>query len=219
MSISQEVFLKILNYYNYLIKENSQESWISFYSHLCDFDYQSELNLSQVPLAGEITDLLISSGIDPAKVMRCIPENYLTGASLKSYVIPSEVKIIDQYSFYKCSLGYIKIPKTVHQIKSSAFYGASSIKTLEIEGGRGLNLPPYAFSSMVQLEEAILPKDIQSIAYNSFVGCPHLKIIFMGTKQQWVDLMNRSKTPGTILADLNPEGVHQVICSDGVISH
>lgn len=218
MNTPQEFILKILNHYKYLIKENSQESWISFYSHLCDFDYQSELALSRCPFAGEITDLLMSLGVDPARTMRRIPENYLMESSLESYVIPSEVKILDEYSFFECSLKTIKIPKSVRQIKSNAFYGAANIETLEIEGGGGLNIPPYAFSSMVHLEEAILPEDIKSIAHNSFVGCPYLKITFKGTRQQWLDLVNRSKTPGTLLIDLGLESVYRIRCSDGVIS-
>lgn len=156
------------------------------------------------------------------------------GAYLKSNAkeinIPETVKEIDSYSFSECSeLESIIIPASVTSVGDYVFSDSIKLKKIEFKTGDGtLNKTiSTAFNNCVNLEELILPGDLNDLA-GDFQGCYNLKkitlpniasinqldfssleniletITFLGTEAEWAEKSQRMNIP---------DGV-KVICSD-----
>lgn len=210
----------VIQHFKSSIEENSQESWGAFYEQLINYDYVSSLpfNLKgSAPSAGELTDAFLEAGIDPARILGYLPEEYLCGSKLDFYHIPSSVHYIYPHAFSQSSLSKITIPSTVTDIAASACYRANHVEEVIIEDGGNLKIKPYTFSSCTKLKTVFLPSDLQSLDYKAFLDCPNLATVkFQGTKDEWKALVQRSKTPAALG---NPPliNIPYIICIDGEI--
>lgn len=136
----------ILEEYIDTIQKND---WDKFYQEL-DFDQST---------FGEVTQLLIESGIDPLDNITYVPENYLYNNweilnislpnnidtiqsaafegcdNLESISLPDNLKIIDARVFHSCSdLKSITLPKTLEYLGSGNFDYCDSLETVDFEG-------------------------------------------------------------------------------------
>lgn len=146
--------------------------------------YENANNYSNL-VTSELTQLLISTGIDPLAYMGYVPEYYLYGSkitnfkisdniktikfnafaycnNLKSMVFPTNLEVIDNGAFYSCeSLDNIFIPNSVISIGKSTFGYCDSLKTLSIGNG------------------------VRYINARAFIECPVTEIEYRGTVNEW----------------------------------
>lgn len=98
-----------------LINQNTKESWEKFY----------EFNaLSNDKLFSQMNKILLDSGVNPLLKLDKIPAGFFFSweGGLDEYEIPDNIKIIGSCAFQSSGLKKIKIPKSVVEIKTYAFY-------------------------------------------------------------------------------------------------
>lgn len=137
---------------------------------------------------GNLTEIMLSSGVNPLINMKVIPQYFLTSVStIDKIEIPKNVEIISQYAFYYC------------------------LKLKEVEMAEGVkNICYQAFGGCESLEKITLPSTLKHIGYDIFDSCYKLKEInFRGTIQQW-------ETAG-ISESLANSFVKVIHCKDGDI--
>ena len=206
-----------------LINENTPDSWRSIYQKF-EEDYDEEL-------AGQLSAVLLASGINPPLIIGEIPRRFLQYQSqITEYKIPSNCTYIGMSAFEDTSITEINIPPTVTGIDYLAFGGTklkkiklpNSVKTLEnaafhsckdleeVDLGEIVSIGEDCFVDCIHLTKIYIPKNILYFHMNNLYGCTRLKeIIYKGTKEEfelWVtdeleDWINQYK----------------IICTDGVI--
>ena len=164
-----------------IINQNSKKSWEEIYD-----------NLSAPTLKGEYTTIMLSVGIDPAKILCYIPTSYLYRSKIANYKIPDNATSIGNRAFFICAnLTSVVIPDSVTTIGERAFFGCSSLTSVEI------------------------PDSVTSIGDGAFCYCDSLKeIIFKGAKKQAMQLGigNRSRKRWR-----EGSSIEKIICTDGEI--
>ena len=66
-----------------------------------------------------------------------------------------------------------RMPSSVEEIKSNAFWGCQKLKKVEV-GSRVTEIPDYAFSNCTNLEKVMLPYSLHSIGIKAFSDCINL---------------------------------------------
>ena len=206
------------------IEQNTKESWEEVYSGL-SWEH-----------SGELTQVMLDIGVDPAAALGYIPENYLRYSAIKKYEIPNNVTSIGYSAFdgcesltsvtfeensqltsiytcafYACSrLTSIKLPDSLNYIGWNAFQHCKSLASIEIPNSV-LNIDDSAFSNCYSLTSLIIPNSVTSIGEHAFYNCSSLKNIrYNGTKDQWKNIQK-----GT---DWKTEAFPvEILCTDGVI--
>ena len=75
----------------------------------------------------------------------------------KNIVIPDSIEVIGKKAFYFNEMESLRIPKGIKEIRSEAFMGCSSIKTIDFKGCRELVKIDYkAFAHCRQIESVDL---------------------------------------------------------------
>ena len=161
-----------------LIEQDTKESWETVYSKLSDEQ------------RGELTQVMLEIGIDPAEKLGYIPTFYLFHSPIKTYKIPDNVESIRDAAFFNClSLTSIEIPDSVTSIGSSAFYYCTSLTSI------------------------VLGNSVESIGSHAFFYCDSLtEIKYLGTKKDAITKLNVQKK----LWRRN-SAISKIICTDGVI--
>lgn len=140
-------------------------------------------------------ELFFNSSIKEVKLtakMVSIPSRCFSGCKmLKSIIIPSTVKIIEEYAFSDTSIesiefadgikiiGYcafsgckniktVTIPSTVDIIKGSAFSGCTNLSTVNLKEGL-IEIGNESFKHC-PIEYLIIPKSVQKVGYGAFDG-------------------------------------------------
>ncbi len=138
-----------------------------------------------------VKNLVIPSGVTS------IPKYAFSGRSLASVTIPSSVKKIDDYAFYKCysltsvvignnvtsiggsafyectGLTSVEIPNKVTSIGGSAFYGCTGLTSVVI--GNGVKrIDQWVFHGCKGLTSVEIPNSVTSIGENAFAWCTNL---------------------------------------------
>jgi len=91
-----------------------------------------------------------------------------------SYIIPSSVAIIGEYSFYQCmGLSGITIPSSVNTISNSAFEKCPGLTTVRVPNSVSV-IGDYAFAFGHGLTGVTLGNNVTDIGAFSFTGCPGL---------------------------------------------
>lgn len=122
----------------------------------------------------KFTETLLEAGIDPTKYMKEIPQDYLKGASIQSYVIPSNITSIGDEAFYGCSeLMSVTIPNSVTLIGDSAFSDCSSLTSITLPDSI-THIGGYAFDGCRGLTGIIIPDKVTFIGYSAFEDCRNL---------------------------------------------
>jgi hypothetical protein len=95
----------------------------------------------------------------------------------KNSVIPNSVTSIGDSAFYGCSsLTSMEIPNSVTSIGNEAFYGCSSLASVEIPNSV-TSIGNYAFRSCYNLTTVEIPASVTSIGHEAFYGCQNLTSI------------------------------------------
>ena len=118
----------------------------------------------------DLTEYLLSIGVQPDEYMKNIPESFLNSSKINSYDISSTVRVIGNYAFINCtSLTNITIPDSVTIIGHWAFSECSSLTSLTVGNG------------------------VTSIGGYAFNCCGELEINYNGTQKQWEAIIKKDK--------------------------
>lgn len=98
---------------------------------------------------------------------------------LKSYTIPSTVKIIARYAFFSTNIDSIIIPKSVTNISDYAFYG-SDVSTMQIPDSVKV-IGDGAFLNCNWLTCLSVGNGVQKIGKEAFKGCTNLESITLNS--------------------------------------
>ncbi len=97
-------------------------------------------------------------------------------------VIPSSMPSIDDFAFYGCSsLTSIEIPSSVTSIGYRAFSNCSSLTSIEIPSSV-TSIGSYAFEDCISLTSIVIPASVTSIGDSAFIGCSSLtSVVILGS--------------------------------------
>jgi len=91
--------------------------------------------------------------------------------SLRNIVLPEKLITIGSSAFYNCaSFTDIIIPNSVTVIGASAFSGCTNVTTLNF-GKSVTEIGAYSFSNLHNLQQLIVPDNVQLIENSAFYGC------------------------------------------------
>ena len=205
-----------------LINENTPDSWLSIYQKF-EEDYDEEL-------AGQLSAVLLASGINPSQVIGEVPRRFLQYQNqINEYEIPDNCTYIGMSAFEDTSITEINIPPAITGIDYLAFGGTklkkiklpSSVKTLEnavfhsceeleeVDLGNLVYLGDECFVDCIHLTKVIIPNTIFRLDLTCFYGCTRLREInYRGTKEEFEELVSD---------DLDNWFAYKIICTDGVI--
>ena len=103
---------------------------------------------------------------DKTYLIACPAQN-----TVKEYVIPDSVKVINSYAFYSChKIVSIVIPDGVTDIPSNAFQGCMKLISVTIPDGV-TSIGDYAFANCYDLENITLPEALTSIGERALWAC------------------------------------------------
>ena len=131
-------------------------------------------------------------------------------SSLKKLKLSDNLSVIERYAFYGCSdLTSIILPDSLISIGGRAFslcdslHGPLTIPTSTIE------ICDSAFNGCSNLSEVNINNEKIRLYYNCFANCGHLDITFVGTKEEWKNIIKgKDAFYGT---------TYVCTCSDGVV--
>lgn len=206
-----------------LIDKNTPDSWRSIYQKFED-EYDEEL-------AGQLSAVLLASGINPPLVIGEVPRRFLQYQSqITEYKIPNNCNYIGMSAFEDTSITQIDIPPTVTGIDYLAFGGTklkkinlpSSVKMLEnavfhsckdleeIDLGNLVYLGDECFVDCIHLTKVTIPNTVFRLELTCFYGCTRLREInYKGTKEEFEALVSDDLD--------NWKLSYKIICTDGVI--
>ena len=183
---------------------------------------------------GELTEVLIEAGIDPADYLKVLPFRYLADTGIESYSIPGNITSIGPAAFIDCvKLKDLIIGNGVERIESIAFQGCSSLIRVDLpdsvtqiddsvfENCHGLievtlsnNLKLIqneAFRWCESLENIKIPASVTFLGIKLFRGCSNLKVIeYSGTLSQWERIVQSTTLAGS--------SIEQLKCKDTIIN-
>lgn len=136
-----------------LINENSKEAWEHIY----------KLAVTSLDNKGQLTEVLLSVGIDPAATLGYIPEYYLNCTDIKQYNVASTVTAINNDAFFHCAkLTRITIPDNVTSIGISAFDSCKNLKYVSL-GKEIKYIDMMAFAKCDKLESININLDKKEV--------------------------------------------------------
>ena len=125
----------------------------------------------------DLTEYLLSIGIQPDEYMQNIPPYFLRGSQIRSYNISSTVGVIDNSAFEGCSsVTAITIPDSVTSIGNEAIYNCTSLTSVTIPDGV-TSIGSYAFEGCTSLTSIDIPDSVTSIGRYAFNNCSSLTSI------------------------------------------
>ena len=157
----------------------------------------------------QLTAVLYSCDINPLDYLTEIPEWFASRTNITSITIPDIVTRICWRAFSECtSLTNVTIGNSVESIGSYAFYSCNNLTNITVPSsvtyiGEG------AFSSCTNLANITIPNSVTSIRSYAFEDCGNLQISYLGTKQEWKNLVTE--------VDSFSGTAYVCSCSDGVV--
>lgn len=146
-----------------LINENTKESWEQLYQSLKSPIY-----------IGRFTKILSAAGINPIEKLDYIPDSYMYGLDITSYIVPSNITRIERLAFSECtSLMHILLPDNLTYIGDSAFYNCNKVSKIILPNSVTF-IGSGAFSTNSALAEISLSDNIKSIGDLTFQDCKNL---------------------------------------------
>lgn len=136
-----------------------------------------------------MTTTFQQAGLDPAKVMKEIPSNYLESSNIFSYTIPRGTTSIGRKAFGRCmNLKSIVIPSSVTKIGEHAFTYCDDLEAVHLADiGAWCSVDFYNSSSIPFKEKAklylnnelvtdlVIPSTVAVINSGAFEGLRHIK--------------------------------------------
>ena len=170
---------------------NSPQEFIEKYINDIDANnWKKVYDLANVELdmvsVGQLTEMLLDSGINPSFWMEDIPNNFLCNSiKVKSIFIPDNVYWIGKRAFYSSRLKQLDLSNTsVQRIESEAFQYCDNLEKIVFSDNLQ-RIDVRAFNRCGFLKEINLPKSIELIQFNAFSECYSLEsIIYEGTSEQ-----------------------------------
>lgn len=184
---------------------------------------------------GDLTSILLETGINPLPYMNEIPEYFAKGSQVSITQIPENIKSIGDYAFSNCrsltsitipnsvkniryrtfsdctNLTSITIPNSVTSIGSSAFSNCISLTSIEIPDSV-TSIGSHAFNDCSSLTGITIPSSVTSIGWGAFSGCPYLKLLrYKGTRAEWENIQKSSQWSFK-------SSIKEIECTDGIIS-
>lgn len=101
-------------------------------------------------------------------------------------ILPSSLKYIGSYAFYKMAISSISIPVSVEFIGAYAFAQTQLVTVTIPEGVK--RLEGRAFRNCSYLESANLPTTLEYIGYNLFYGCDSLSSVYWDIFEDYKDI-------------------------------
>ena len=84
---------------------------------------------------GELTDILYAIDIRPLNYLKEVPEAFLNcSTQIKNLYIPSNIKEIGWYAFYRSALKSVSIPEGIKKIDGGAFYNCDYLEEIKYYG-------------------------------------------------------------------------------------
>ena len=184
--LTKEILTKILDNTEEMIDSNRFDAFYRYvYSALQDFT-----------AVGEVTEFVLSAGIDPLEYMNSVPIAYLANTEdIENIEIPSNIKVIKRSAFADSALREITFAGPIEQIVDNAFYHCESLKSVKLpDGTKFIGDLVFANSGLESLE---IPVSVEQIGNNIILGTK-CKPIYLGTMEQW-DLVEKPKVPSDAL--------------------
>lgn len=102
-----------------------QNNWEEFYK------------IIPVRIIGEVSEFLLSIGINPLLYMEYVPNGFLMRSNIKSIEIPDHIYSIGRNAFYGCTnLKKITFGKKLKSIGEDAFKGCDNLDDITYKGSR-----------------------------------------------------------------------------------
>ena len=126
-------------------------------------------------------------------------EAFLECTNIKSVILPNTLTAIGTQAFWGSSLVSISIPASVEEIRGSAFFGCSSLKTVTFEKGSKLKTVA-GFSHCTSLTTIEIPASVETIGQYAFNDCTSLHTVTFekGSQLKTVDGFSRCTSLTTI---------------------
>ena len=161
-----------LNKYGKLLKDKEFDMLYSF--------------LDSLNIAGEFTQLLYDSGIDPLRyIKKSIPSGFLYQVNVKTINIPKTIKYIRPNGFRYSLLESIDIPDNIISIGQEAFKNCLYLKSVKLPN----KLTEIAFETFINcesLQNIDIPQSVIKINNNAFKGCNNLKEVKLREGLQYI---------------------------------
>lgn len=127
--------------------------------------------------AFESLSLLEKVDMSNASTTRIGDSVFCKCSSLKEVVLPSSIKVIDEYAFAYCtSLEEITLPNSLWFVGSRMFAGCKNLKQVKLSTGTSfINLRMFAGCS--SLESLTIPATVTDVYAQPFYNCTKLKHI------------------------------------------
>ena len=103
-------------------------------------------------------------------------EAFLECTNIKSVILPNTLTAIGTQAFWGSSLVSISIPASVEEIRGSAFFGCSSLKTVTFEKESKLKTVA-GFSHCTSLTTIEIPASVETIGQYAFNDCTSLHTV------------------------------------------
>ena len=145
-----------------------------------DIDNPSFKSIDNVLIAKESnTVVLAAKNSSIPSDVKIIGEYSYAGSKLKKIIIPSNVKLIEAAAFLNSDMEELVVSEGVLEMMSSAFSGCHNLKTVYLS---------HSLIKNIDFEMDF------GIAKNAFFDCPSLKIIiFNGSEEEWLRLSSERK--------------------------
>lgn len=191
---------------------NELKNFIEDNIDLIDGDDFTELyNRCRIENRGKLTDILYECGIDPLQHLTEIPALFAYKANITDITIPNNVTNIGVYAFQRCSeLTSITFgaDSQLTSISSSAFSGCSRLTSITLPNIVTI-IGESVFSSCSSLTSITIPLSVTRIGDDAFKNCGNLQITYLGTKQQWKQLITG--------LNIFPKTTYVCNCLDGIV--
>ena len=131
------------------------------------------------------TDLVIPATYNGIPVTAIANAAFINNTTIKSVIIPDNVKTIEMNAFRACSyLHTVDIGNGVEIIEGeaieAAFYQCRSLKNLKL--GNSLKvIPTWGFAECTSLESVVIPDSVEYIGGGAFGGCTKLYNVVIGS--------------------------------------
>lgn len=127
----------------------------------------------------ELTQILLSVGIDPLQYLTFVPENYLSESNIKQFVVPSQIDRISTAAFWDCrELVKVTLPEGLIFIEDSAFSECHKLTQI--------NLPStieYIYEDAfaeTALKHVVIPDNVAKVSRHCFEECKQLETVKLG---------------------------------------
>ena len=152
-----------------------QNDRIQYYINNGEWDnlYKFNRKNEYFGISGELTQLLLKSGIDPLNSLDYIPGFYMYGSTITNFNIPNHIKEIREDAFSNSNINKIFIPNSVEYIGEGVFSDCKNLNNIQLPKNISFLNNIIFYSS--GLKEIVIPGNIKEIKHRAFTNCSLLE--------------------------------------------